>query len=359
MKKALTNIYVLILFILIFVNNFIVIYGLMMLMLFFIFVSNNIKFKPIYFYFTIPLILVECLRLIYYQHFDNDFFNIVFILTVSFLYANCYVINYFIVIVSYLVLLFSLFFFQFLQELIPYSGNHVVRIIMLAVFIINSTKRSKLIEFSSLFILLFSSFLSSSRSGILISFISILLLFFLYFSNTFKFKVLVLTSFPLLLYLIFDLFISSIDSLPLDLLNPDLALKITNEGVSSYGRESIISFILVKLDLKSFAFGFPNHFIFNSFGFESHNSYLELFSYYGFFVLFLFIIISIYISFLLLKNGENMLFVLFVFILSRSFFDNFLFINNFDFTFIYFVCLINSFKYSPLHIRFHIKSSIF
>lgn len=343
MRKFLQSLHIFVLFFLIFLNNYFIIYGLM----FFLFISMifyNLKFKPILFLYIIPIFIIEIFRIIFYQEFDLDFFNLIFILIISYIFANKFKNNNFIFILSTLIIFFSFFSFQLLQDFIPYSGNHFVRIIILALFLINFEKKSFFIEFLSLFILLHFSILSSSRSGILVSIICILVYLILFFIKKNILRFLFITTAAFIFFLIFNNISISVENIPNDLINPDLALKLTNEGVSSAGRENILFFINNELRFSSLLIGFPNHFIYNNFGFESHNSFIELFSYYGIFILILFIFISIYVAFLLIKYEYLMLFIFFLFILLRSIFDNFLFINNFDFTFIYFVCLLQSFN---------------
>jgi hypothetical protein len=258
--------------------------------------------------------------------------------------ARNFVVTKFQVFISFLILILGIVVFDNIQDAIPYSDNHFIRLVLPAFVVLNLRYKSKYLEVSTLFLLLWFSFYSSSRSAILVSIF--LLVFYFLFIFLKRFWI----SFIFLVVTFYIMFLNVDALIPFFIdenLNADLALKLTNEGTGSFGRESILEFVLARLSYLNLFVGFEQHFIFKNFGFEAHNSFLELFSYYGILILVLFLLLVLYMSIQLYSRSNFMLFILFLLIFIRSFFDNFLFINNFDFTFWLFVLFFSK-KYNNL-----------
>ena len=338
LNRVYSNLFFIFLILSVFLGNGIFVYFCALIFLFFLSLHFSKKIPNLLLYFLFPIFPIEIIRLVYYRHFDLDFINLCLILVLCILSAKNYVITKFQVIFSIIIVISSFFVFDIIQEAIPYSNNHFIRIILPAILIINFRFKRRYIELGSLFYLFYFSYLSSSRSAMVISFMAILFYGLYHFVSNFSVSVFLSMGIIYFLYLNLDGVLGFFVN---DSLNPELALKLLNEGTGSYGRESILEFVLNSLSFNNLFIGFESHFVFRNFGFESHNSYLELFTYYGFFILILFLSLTLYMSWMVYRSTDFIIFIFFIFIMLRSYFDNFLFINNFDFTFWLFVLYFN------------------
>jgi hypothetical protein len=338
LNRIYSNLLFIFLILSVFLGNGIFVYSSALILLLYSLLYFSKKIPNLLLYFLFPIFPIEIIRLVYYRHFDLDFINLCLILVLCILSAKNYVITKFQVISSITILISSFFVFDLIQEAIPYSNNHFIRIILPALLILNFRFKRRYLELGSLIYLFYFSYLSSSRSAMFISFVLILLYVLYHFVGNLSLSFFLLMGIMYFLYLNLDVVLELFLN---DSLNPELALKLSNEGTGSYGRESILEFVLNNLNIENIFFGFESHFVFRNFGFESHNSYLELFTYYGLFILILFIIITLYMSWKVYLSADYIMFIFFIFIILRSYFDNFLFINNFDFTFWLFVLYFN------------------
>lgn len=116
----------------------------------------------------------------------------------------------------------------------------------------------------------------------------------------------------------------------------ELMAKIEEHGASTTGRDEIWSYYLSQLDLVSLFFGvnFENGTVFNQYGGDMHNSYIQLHATIG--------LVAFWVYYILIKTGKilfqrnRLIFFLFIVMFVRGFFDALYFWNYYDFAiFIY------------------------